>query len=55
MGKEEIKNNLVQTKLGLAEKYFRLAKVSKSKPKQRQLLNRVDKYRRQAADASRMK
>jgi hypothetical protein len=54
MGKEEIKQNLVQTKLALAEKYSRLAKASKSKPKQRVLLNRVDKYRRQAADASRM-
>jgi len=54
MGKEEIKNNLVKTKLGLAEKYARLAKISKSKPKQRQLLNRVDKYRRQAAAAARM-
>lgn len=54
MGKEEIKNNLVKMKLGLAEKYTRLAQISKSKPKQKQLLNRVDKYRRQAADASRM-
>jgi hypothetical protein len=54
MGKEEVKNNLVATKLGLVEKYTRRLKVCKSRPEQKMLRNRIDKYRHQAADASRM-
>ena len=55
MTKQESVNKLVQTKLALAEKYTRLAKVCKSRPQQKVLLNRVDKYQRQAADLARQK
>jgi hypothetical protein len=53
MTREDTKNTLVQTKLGLVEKYTRLAKVCKSRPKKQVLLNRVKKYRLQADDAAR--
>jgi hypothetical protein len=53
MNKAQEKANLMQVKLKLAEKCDRLAKVSKSKPKQRTLIHQADKFRRQAADLSR--
>lgn len=53
MTQETQKQKLIQAKLGLAEKYRRLALVCKSRPKQKRLLNRVQKYRRQADDISR--
>ena len=43
---------LVQTKTALAEKYYHLAKVAKSKPKQDRYLYHAEKYRRQVEDLS---
>lgn len=53
MSKARDKANLAQVKLQLAAKYEHLAKVSKSKPKQKTMLQQADKHRRQAADLSR--
>ncbi len=39
---------LAQTKLALAKKYDRLAKIAKSKPKKRKFAYRTEKFRRQA-------
>jgi len=52
MTQEDRRNKLVQTKLALAEKYTRLAKVCKSKPRRASYLHRVAKYRQQAKDHS---
>jgi hypothetical protein len=40
--------NLAKTKLALAQKYERLAKVCKSKPKQKTLIFQAHRFRRQA-------
>ena len=53
MTKAQDKAKLVQVKLQLAAKYERLAKVAKSKPKQKTYLHQADKHRHQAADLSR--
>ena len=42
------KTKLAETKLALARKYERLAKVAKSLPKQKTYAHRAEKYRRQA-------
>lgn len=41
---------LVQVKLALAAKYENLAKVVKSKPRQKTWLHQAEKFRRQAKD-----
>jgi hypothetical protein len=45
---------LVETKLALAKKYENLAAVVSSKPRKKRLLHHVARYRRQAADLSRL-
>jgi hypothetical protein len=40
---------LAQTKAALAEKYYHLAKIAKSKPKRDSYLFHAERYRRQAA------
>jgi hypothetical protein len=46
------KTTLMQTKLNLAAKYGRLAKVAKSKPKRTKFNYQAEKYRRQAQELS---
>jgi len=46
------KDNLVQTKLNLAAKYERLAKIAKSKPKRTKFNYQAEKHRRQAQELS---
>lgn len=53
MSKATEKENLVKVKLTLAEKYDRLSKVAKSKPKKATWARQAEKHRRQAADAAR--
>jgi hypothetical protein len=53
MSKKETAAKLAQTKTALAEKYYNLAKLSKSKPKQVRYLHHADQYRRQAEELSR--
>jgi hypothetical protein len=50
MTKQAVASKLAQTKTALADKYYNLAKVAKSKPKQNRFLHHADKYRRQAED-----
>ncbi len=47
------KTNLVQTKLNLAAKYQRLAKIAKSKPKRKKFNYQAERYRHQAQELSR--
>ncbi len=47
--KVKSKEALQKVKTALAEKYERLARLTSSKPKQRELHQRALKYRRQAA------
>ncbi len=47
------KTTLVQTKLDLAAKYKRLAKIAKSKPKRTTFNYQAERYRRQAKELSR--
>ena len=47
------KDNLVQSKLNLAAKYQRLAKIAKSKPKRVKFNYQSERYRRQAHELSR--
>ncbi|MBX3440333.1 MAG: hypothetical protein KF861_22780 [Planctomycetaceae bacterium] len=42
-------NHLIQVKQALAEKYERLARNTRSKPKKQQFSHRAVKYRRQVA------
>ena len=44
--------NLIQTKLNLAAKYQRLAKIAKSKPKRVKFNYQSERYRRQAQELS---
>ena len=53
MSKATDKARLVKVKLALAEKCERLAKVSKSTPKQNTMNYHAARFRRQAADLSR--
>ncbi len=46
------KTTLVQTKLDLAAKYERLAKIAKSKPKRSKFIYQAERYRRQAKELS---
>jgi len=55
MTKETETAKLIQTKKALAEKYERLAKASKSRPKQKTLLRHAEHYRRQVADLAQRK
>lgn len=48
----EQKANLVQTKLNLAAKYQRLAKIAKSKPKRITFSHQSERYLRQAHELS---
>jgi hypothetical protein len=41
--------NKVKVKIGLAEKYERLAKVTSSRPKREHYMHNAQNYRRQAA------
>jgi len=43
-------SRLVKTKLALVEKYQRLAKASRSRPKQKRLIRQAERLRRQAED-----
>jgi hypothetical protein len=54
MNKKEASAKLAQVKLTLAEKCDRLAKLSKSTPKRVSMLHQAAKFRRQAADLSRL-
>ena len=54
MNKKESYANLAQIKLKLAEKCDRLAKVTTSTPKRKTMLYQAAKFRRQAADLSRL-
>ncbi len=45
-------SKLVQTKLNLAAKYKRLAKIAKSKPKRTKFNYQAERYRRQAKELS---
>jgi hypothetical protein len=49
MNAAEHRAKLAQTKMALADKYMRLARVVKSKVRRASWLRQVDKYRRQAA------
>ena len=53
MNKAETKANLAKVKVELADKCDRLAKVTKSVPKQKTLKYQSARFRRQAADLSR--
>jgi hypothetical protein len=53
MGKKETTAKLAQTKAALAAKYYSLAKVAKSKPKQNRYLHHAEHYRIQAEQYSR--
>ena len=55
MTKETQQDKLIQTKKALAEKYERLAKASRSRPKQKTLMRHAEHYRRQAADLAQRK
>lgn len=48
----EQKTNLIQTKLKLAAKYQRLAKIAKSKPKRVSFSHQSERYRRLAQELS---
>jgi hypothetical protein len=47
------KSHLVEVKTALAEKWERKAKITRSKPAVRTMVNRAAKYRRQAAEIER--
>jgi hypothetical protein len=53
MNRKDERERLAKTKLALAEKYERLAALAKSKPKKQQFKHKVERYRRQAAEALR--
>ncbi|NLX96651.1 MAG: hypothetical protein GXY83_10785 [Rhodopirellula sp.] len=49
MSKAAKSNHLAEVKMALARKYDNLARIAKSKPRRRVLLNRAIQYRREAA------
>ena len=53
MSEKKQNEKLVQTKLGLASKYERLARTCNSRPKRKTLLHHARSYREQAADLAR--
>ncbi len=53
MTKQNVTDNLVKIKQALSEKYFRLAKICKSRPKRAKLLHHAESYRLQAAQIAR--
>ena len=55
MSKKTSKENLVQVKTALAEKYMRLANDRSSKPVKARLLRHAERFRQQAAGAARTK
>ena len=50
MTMQQDRAKLIQVKLALAAKYENLAKVVKSKPRQKTWLHQAEKFRRQAQD-----
>lgn len=54
MNKAEMNANLVKVKLALAEKCERRAKLTKSSPQRSTLVYHAARFRRQAADLSRL-
>lgn len=48
-----LRSKQIQAKLALARKYENLALVARSKPRRRRLLNRVERYLRQAEQLGR--
>jgi hypothetical protein len=53
MKKKDVSERRAKTKLALAEKYGKLAVLARSKPKKQQFKHKVERYRRQAAEALR--
>lgn len=53
MTKGAQRSKRIQAKLALARKYENLAMVARSTPRRRRLLNRVDRYLRQAEQLGR--
>jgi hypothetical protein len=53
MSEKKSNECLVQTKLGLAAKYERLARTCKSRHRRKTLLRHAGSYRQQAADVGR--
>ena len=53
MGRREDIEVRSRVKLQLADKYDRLAKASNSRPKRQTLVNRAERYRRQAEEIRR--
>jgi hypothetical protein len=53
MSKKTIKENLVNVKTELAEKYLRLANERSSKPAKARLLRHAERFRQQAANNKR--
>ncbi len=51
MTKEAKNAHLAEVKLALAKKYENLARVTRSKPRKKRLLNHADRFFRQARDA----
>lgn len=47
---QQTRENLIQVKLALSEKYNRLAAQAKSEPKKKAFGHRAEKFRRQAAE-----
>jgi hypothetical protein len=54
MNKAESNAKLVKVKLALAEKCDRIAKITKSTPKAKTMVYHAARFRRQAADLSRL-
>jgi hypothetical protein len=53
MNRKDESERLAKTKLALAEKYQNLVHRARSKPKKQQFRHKVERYRRQAAEALR--
>jgi hypothetical protein len=53
MTKQNVTDNLVKTKQALSEKYFRLAKICKSRPKRATFLHHAKIYQLQAEQIAR--
>ena len=52
MTRKGVTANIVRVKAALAEKYERLARVSKSKPRKASLLRVAERHRQQAANVA---
>jgi hypothetical protein len=52
MTKEKTLANLAEVKRALAKKYENLARVTKSKPRKKTLMNHADRFLRQAKKAA---